>query len=168
MNSKDALPILVKVAGLSAVAFAVCDLPLYFSLVLRATSDHSIGAILGQLVPTLIFPTILGLALWFFPRGLLNRIASDEKGSSESFGTTDLTRAALGALGTWLATYGVVSLVFSGVSTALMYAYLKQDVSLSDYYPIAISNIVRIAIGVALAFSARSISRLPGRVRSVG
>ncbi len=166
MNSKDALPILVKVAGLSAVAFAVCDLPLYFSLVLRATSDHSIGAVLGQLVPTLIFPTILGLTLWFFPRRLLDRVASDEALSSETFGATDLTRAALSALGIWLATYGVVSIVFSALSTALMYAYLKQDVSLSDYYPIAISNVVRIAIGVALAFSARSISRLPGRARS--
>jgi hypothetical protein len=166
VDIKDISAVLLKTVGLVMLAYAVFEIPLYFPPSSESTERYSVFAALAQAATALTLPIVLGLLLWFFPATVVNRIVSGEKLSGEHFGAPQLERVALTVVGAWLVAYGVADLIYS-VSTMVVVqrAYSEMPVPLERYLPGIVTCIAKVAMGFGLAFGAKGIARLIGRVR---
>jgi len=166
VDTKDVSAVLLKTIGLVMLAYAVFEMPLYFPPRSSTTGDYSLFAAVAQAAAALTLPIILGLALWFFPAKVTNKIVSGDKLSGERFGAPELERVALTVIGAWLVAYGIADLIY-GISTVvvLQREYAERGPQLSQYLPGFIASIAKVALGLGLALGAKGIARFIGRVR---
>ena len=117
---------------------------------------------------------VLALLFWFFP-GLLARIAASRKSleTFESDITPDVLQyLGLSILGFWFAISGLSSLAYTLHRWIFLSVYLKQQ--LMDptqdpkVYGTLLSEVVKIALGLALAFGSRGLVGLLRRFRETG
>ena len=160
MDARALATILTKVAGIAILVVCIGQLPSYFSVMTRG-SEWSLAEVLGAAGITLGPTAILGLALWYFPNSVANKIVSGGVPPEPSTEPHYLELAAFALLGVYLVARGVVNLGYD-IAFAIILGHSVPDLPgiPPNVLASAVAAAIQIAIGVGLCIGGRGIVRI--------
>lgn len=165
MDTRTIATMLLKVTGLVLIVISISQLPGYFPLAGRGY-DFSIGETLATAALALAPLAALGLALWFFPGTVANRIVSGAPADSVVGDVRPIELVALTVLGVYLVAHGFIGAVRDVVLLVVMH---RQNANLAPVPASIIAHtaatIVELLIGFGLCIGARGVSRVIERLR---
>ena len=153
MDTRTLAATLLKVAGLVIALHALMNLPSYFPLGTPGGPPPSPSLAIAGAALNVLPPFLLGLALWFFPGRVSNKIITPPV-EGEATTVASIERVAVTVLGLYFLTWGLADL-------ARQLAILAQlEENRKIIVPGALSAAIQIAIGLVFAFGARRIITL--------
>jgi hypothetical protein len=165
MDTRTVSTILLKVTGLVLLVVSISQLPSYFPLTGRGY-DFSIGEVLATAAAALVPLALVGLALWFFPGTVANKIVSTTSAESATADSRPIELVALTVLGVYLVADGLIG---AARDVAIVIVVNRQDAS-SSLLPASIvahivATAVQLLIGIGLCIGANGVLRVIERLR---
>lgn len=164
MDTRDLAKVLLKIAGLVIFATAIFDIPYYLPPYSRLEPGESVVSALLWAAAMLLLPIVIGLAFWFFPGKVVNRIVSGDRIAEAGVTVAQIERAALTVVGIWLAASGLTDLVYKIVSVIAISRQHPGSLSLEVWSPV-IAGGAKLIVGLCLAVGARGVQRTIAKVR---
>ncbi len=164
MSYRDLSNLLLRIAGVAMIAFALTALGGYLSFYLTAP-ERSPSAFSGLVVIPIVIPLALGLALLFFPRSVTNRLV--EEGGIEgapAFDADTLQRVAFSVLALYLLFQVLSDLVYHG--TAIYIAGLEGGRLDPEIWPTLIATLAELVFALFLLLGSGRLVRALRSVRT--
>jgi hypothetical protein len=164
MDTRTISIVLLKITGLVLLVICVSQLPGYFPLTGRGY-EFSIGEVLATAAVALVPLSLIGLALWFFPGTVANKIVSPSPESAIA-DSRAIELVALTVLGVYLVADGLVG---ATRDVAIVILANRQDAS-SSLLPTSVvahiaATVVQLLVGSGLCIGAKGVLRVIERLR---
>lgn len=120
MDFRQISALLIKISGLVVIVFAVTGIPGYINSFLYIGNDTLVNFIMWIVIP-LVFPLSIGLAMWFFPKSITNKIIKNNNESIDANKiTAEIEQIAITVLGLILLFFALSDLTFNLVNIFLV------------------------------------------------
>ncbi len=170
MDYRQLSNLLIKIAGIVIIVFAVTAIPGHINSFLYQGQDTLAKFAVWVIIP-LIFPIIVGLLMWSFPGTLTNRIFEKDIESSKSNGVSEeVEQIAVTVLGLILLFFALSDLTFN-----LVYVYFSNRENMSvimsfrispENWGYIIGTIVEIIFSLIILLKAKGVVLLIRRLRA--
>jgi hypothetical protein len=158
MDIRGIAAVLLKVTGLVLIAVSVTQLPGYFPVSFEGDSwEPSVALTMAAI--TMGPVVLLGVALWFFPGAISNKIVSASEAKASNDDLMGLQAIAIATLGLYLVAHGVADLAYHVVTTI----QLQRQNPGYDFIPATVlggtvAAVAQVIIGALFAGGSRGLA----------
>jgi len=169
MDLRQLSSLLIKIAGLVIIIFAITGIPGYINSYLYQENGTLLGFFVFTIIP-LIFPLIIGSLMWKFPNSITNKIIEAEGDlSTNKQLLSELERIAMTILGLILLFYGLSDLIYN---FAYVYSSNSQNQETLSTFKVSPENwghilgtFVEIIFSLFLLFKSKGLLKLLNKIR---
>lgn len=165
MDYRDISTLLLRIAGVVIVIFAVIQIPGHFLNYYRLQED-SLLLFLGTAALPVALTILLGVLLWLFPNTVTNKIVGGSDQPS-GFDLEKIQVIAFSVLGLYVLVRAVGDLVYWGSFMTMSSTIEPGGTLLSlDRYADLFATLAEFVLGLFLTFGSKGLSSLVAKVRA--